>query len=49
MIGCADHCVYVGYAEAHLVLGGSGMVGSELCGNFVSTESIFLLAMLLSH
>lgn len=31
VIGCADHCVYVGAGTIFLYLGGSGMVGSELC------------------
>ena len=31
VIGCADHCVYVGAGTIFLYIGGSGMVGSELC------------------
>lgn len=49
VINCAEHCVYVGCGSIFANLGGSDRVGSELCGNCVSTESIFLLAMLLSH
>ncbi len=49
VIGCADHCVYVGCGSIFANSGGSDRVGSELCGNCVSTESIFLLAMLLSY
>ena len=39
MIGCADHCVYVGVGTPNLYLGGRVVVGSELAKNMLAMPS----------